>query len=813
MIFVLLKNTIKKIKKSFGRYISLMMIILIGVAFYAGIKESIPDIKEVQTDYYQKTNLMDIKVQGSLGLTDADVEAIRDLPEVAEAEGSYSKFVMEEDHVIKIHALTDEMNGVDLIEGSYPENDSSCLADANTYQVGDVISIREVDEENLKTHEFTVTGVIRSPLYTGTDYGDADIGNGSLTSYIFVPETVFDYDTYTEIYVTANKGDSNVPYSSDYDERVNNAIHAIEGISSERENARIDELLEPYQGYPEAVIEEIRAELTSEWYLFDRDDVVTMYTTTSHEYNQITTLSNVIPIFFIIIVVLMTSNTMTRMIVEERGEMGTFASLGITNRRIIFNYLVYVLSSTILGTILGYLLGSIIIPKLVYICFPIDVPSLSYHFRLDYFCIYLLVTVTVMFLVTVYSCHRELKNKPANLLRPVSPRSGSTIFLEKIGFFWNHLSFSWKITLRNIFRYKKRVFMTLIGTAGCTMLIMIGFAVQDSINGVGEKQFQEIHQYDNLVVLNHSVTTHEEVEPIIDGIVTNELLLNQSYYDVIKDGVDNLSVTVLIPEDDVSKFEHYFDLEDNETKEDLTLTDDGVIISNKIADLFSVQVGDTLLLRDSNDTVYQVNVSGVALNFVSNYIYMSKELYESLTGNEISYNSFVSENILEEEEVSTELLNQDEVLSVNLASTLLAKSNGGIEGLNYIIALLVIISCLLCFAVLYNLTSINISERTREIATLKVLGFKDLETNEYIYRETLVTVFVGILLGFCMTPFLHAYLIDVLENETVTFLRTIRVTSFVWAGLLTLTFTILMQVVTFFKLRKINMIESLKSVE
>ena len=300
MISVLLKNTIKKIKKSFGRYVSLMMIILIGVAFYAGIKESIPDIKEVQTDYYQETNLMDIKVQGSLGLTESDVDAIRNLPEVDEAEGSYSKFVMEDDHVIKVHALTDTINDVELVEGTYPDDDSSCLADANTYQVGDVITVREVEGENLTNHEFTVTGTIHSPLYTGTDYGDADIGNGSLTSYIFVPETVFDYDTYTEIYVTANKGDHDVPYSKDYNEAVNDAMKAIESISSSREDARIDELLEPYQGYPKEVIEQVRDGLSSDWYLFDRDDAVTMYTTTGHEYNQLTTLSNVIPIFFII---------------------------------------------------------------------------------------------------------------------------------------------------------------------------------------------------------------------------------------------------------------------------------------------------------------------------------------------------------------------------------------------------------------------------------------------------------------------------------------------------------------------------------
>lgn len=315
------------------------------------------------------------------------------------------------------------------------------------------------------------------------------------------------------------------------------------------------------------------------------------------------------------------------------------------------------------------------------------------------------------------------------------------------------------------------------------------------------------------MVLNQTVTSHEEIEPIISGIVTNELLLNQSYYDVIKDGVDDLSVTVLIPEDDSSKFTEYFDLQDYKTNQNLTLVDDGVIISNKIAELFSIKPGDMISLRDDKNKVYQVKVSGIALNYVSNYIYMSKNLYEEITGNSLTYNSFVSENVLDEEDVSIQLLDKEEILSVNLASTLLAKSNGGIEGLNYIIALLVIISCLLCFAVLYNLTSINISERTREIATLKVLGFKDRETNEYIYRETLVTVFVGIILGFCMTPFLHSYLIDLLENESITFLRQINISSFAWAGFLTLMFAILMQVITYFQLRKINMIESLKSVE
>ena len=810
---MLLKNTIKKLKKSFGRYLSLMMIILIGVAFYSGIKESIPDILDVQTDYYREMNLMDLKIQGELGLTDTDVQAILALPEVENAVGSYSEFVLEGDRVIKVHSLTDDINQVQIIDGTYPADNNSCLADANAYQVGDIITVQEVDGDHLETHEFTVSGTIRSPLYTGTDYGDADIGNGSLVSYIFVLDTVFDYDAYTEIYVTANKLNRDVPYSSEYNQIVSSITSAVDSISTERENARIEEVLEPYQGYPQAVIEDMKSNLSAEWHIFDRDDVVTMYTTTGHEYNQLTTLSNVIPVFFILIVVLMTSNTMARMIVEERGEMGTFASLGITNRRIVLNYLFYVLSSTIFGTIFGYLLGSSIIPKLIYICFPVDMPKLNYHFRFDYFCIYLVVTITVMFLVTTYSCYRELKNKPASLLRPVAPKAGHTILLEKFSFLWKRLSFSWKITLRNIFRYKKRVFMTLIGTAGCTMLIMIGFAVQDSINGVGEKQFYDIHRYDNLVVFNQTITNHEDVKPIISGIVTNELLLNQSYYDVIKDGADELSVTVLIPEDDSSKFEQYFNLQDYKTNQHLILSDDGVIISNKIAELFSLEPGDIISLRNSQDTVYQVKVSAIALNYVSNYIYMSKNLYESMTGNILTYNSLVSEDVLDEEEVSVKLLDKEEVLSVNLASTLLAKSNGGIEGLNYIIALLVIISCLLCFAVLYNLTSINISERTREIATLKVLGFKDRETNEYIYRETLVTVIVGIFLGFVMTPFLHSYLIDLLENDSITFLRQIKLSSFAWAGFLTLLFALLMQVITYFQLRKINMIESLKSVE
>ena len=806
---MLLKNTIRKLKHSFGRYFSLLIIVLIGIGFYAGIQSSVPSIKRIQNDYYENTNLMDLTVRSTLGLTDEDVNALKKLDTVSDAIPSYSAYILNGEEAIKVHAITENINQYELISGRKPKNDNECLADSAFYKVGDTIKITS-DESAFKTKEFKVVGTIISPLYTGTNYGYTNIGNGKLHSYIYVPKTAFNLDTYTEIYITGKKTEDDIPYSKAYDDFLDELTNEVESIQSEREEARLTEVKDTL--IKSAMLTgNTNAEMTdldSSWYITGRNAEVTGYNTLENQYFQVTTIATIIPLIFVSIVFLMTSNTMTRMITEERTEMGTFSSLGISNARITLNYLGYVLSGTIIGAIIGYLIGTIFIPPLVYNIFQFHIPDLEYYFDINLFTGCLLVAITLMTIVTVWNCRKSLKEKPANLLRPESPKSGKAIFLEKIKFFWSKLSFSSKITTRNIFRYKKRVFMTLIGSAGCTCLIFLGFALKDSVNGVGDRQYGEIFKYDNMIILNNNVKTIEDTN--IKDMIKNPLLFNQYSNDLTYDEDETLSAYILIP-NDINTFKNYFNLLDYKTGKTLKLNNEGVIITPKIADKLDLKVGDNLTIQSINGKEKKVKIEGIAENYISNYIYISKTLYENLFNEEVTYNMIASDN--NKKTKAKDILNSGNVMTVNFSDDLMETANKEVKGLNNIVVLIVVVSSMLALTVLYNLTSINISERQREIATLKVLGFNGRESNEYIYRETLVIVIIGIIVGLIIAVPLHRVITGFIEGDDMMFLKNVNALSFVYASVLTLVFALIMQVVTYFKLRKVDMIESLKSVE
>lgn len=1058
---MLFRNMLRKIKKSFGRYISLMLIIAIGVGFYAGIIVSVPNIKRVQSQYYDDMNLMDIKINSTLGLTDDDITALKQLDNVKDVVGTYSENVLSGEDVIRVHAIEDNINKLELIDGKLPEKEDECLADATYYKIGDKITIEETQEENsettndnIKVQEFTVVGTVNSPLYTGTDYGSVNIGNGSLKSYIFIPKEDFNYEAYTEIYITANKEKSDDPYSKNYKNLINGVIEEINSIKDERQaerynqivgdaQAKLDEAkseLQSKQDEAESKLQEARDEITkneaelekgqneinsnktamnkkfenaqaeintnrstlnsnkqtletkkiesekqfsdaeaqkselennktqvesaltaletsiqainaklqsaeiseeektalnqqlsalksqqetlqqqqaqitagiqqidetitsgraeleaaekqindglakldaaqkeldskkksanaeiasaqaqidsgraelekgkqelaaneeeyntqikdaqikiddaqaevnkieeAKWYVFDRNDEVSGYKELDTMYNQIATIANIIPLFFILIIVLMTSNTMARMIIEERGEMGTFCSLGISSGKIIFNYILYVLSSTIIGCIIGYFAGTYIIPPLVYTCLPANLPELTYQYNASILSSCMLVACIIMTAVTVVACKKELKNAPATLLRPVAPKKGKKILLERIGFLWKRISFSWKVTLRNIMRYKKRGVMTLIGTAGCTFIILMGFALKDSINGVGDKQFTEISKYDNMLVLDSSTDTiTESLHSVLDGKITDPILINQAAYDIIDKDENTIDIYVIAPQNADESFYNYFNLRDQNHEERINLTDDGVIITPKIAEKLDVKVGDEMSFYDADGNEYKAKITGIAENYLSNYIYMTSNFYTQIFGETPKYNIIVSKNAEDKNQLANDLLSSGKIISINFADDLMEKANNEIQGLNNIVVLLVIVASLLAFTVLYNLTSINISERTRDIATLKVLGFRDGEANQYIYRETMCIVIIGIIIGLAITPFLHQFIISFIEGDSMVFLKEIEPLSFVYAGTLTLIFAIIMEIVTYFKLKKINMVESLKSVD
>ena len=798
---------IRKLKHSFGRYFSLLIIILIGVGFYAGVQSSVPSIKNLQNDYYDETSLMDLTIRSTLGLTDDDVDALKKLGGIKEVEPSYSAYVLNGEDVIKVHAITDSVNKYKLIDGRKPTQNNECLADSAFYEVGDTIKVTSNDNP-LAEDEFKVVGTIISPLYTGTNYGYTNIGSGKLYSYIYVLKDVFKDNTYTEIYILGDKEDSDVPYSDAYNDFVDELTDKVENIKEVREDERLNEVTSSFMansagGY------NIKQEIESKWYITNRNSEVTGYNTLENQYFQVTTIAAIIPLIFVSIVFLMTSNTMSRMINEERGEMGTFSSLGISNTRIVFNYLFYVLSGTLIGAIIGYIIGTYFIPPLIYNIFQFRIPPLEYYFDVNLFVICLTISILLMTIVTLYNTYKELRQKPATLLRPASPKSGKSIFLEKIKVFWSRLSFSSKITTRNIFRYKKRVIMTLIGSAGCTCLIFLGFALKDSVNGVGDRQYGEIFKYDNMMVLNNNVLDFNELGEIND-FVKNPLLYNQYSYDLSYGDDEALSAYVIIPSDN-KRFEDYFNLLDYNSKDKLNLNDDGVIITPKIQDKLDLEVGDSLTIQNVSGDEAKVKIIGIAENYISNYVYLTKGLYEKIFDDDITYNMVASLN--NKKTKANDILSKGNVMTINFSSDLMESANKEIKGLNNIVVLIVVVSSMLSLTVLYNLTSINISEREREIATLKVLGFNGRESNEYIYRETLVVVIIGIIIGLIIAVPTHRVITGFIEGDDMMFLKSVKALSFVCAGMLTLLFALIMQFVTYFKLKKVDMIESLKSVE
>mgnify|MGYP000844607220 FL=1 len=788
MIKLLFKNILIKIKKSFGRYISLFIIVMVGFGFFIGLNEASSDIINSVDKYYKAHKLMDFKVVSTIGLTDKDVKAIESLKGIQDVVPSHSLDVLEENKAIRVHEIENSVNTVKLVRGRMPKTDRECIADSRKYKVGDKITIDSDTGKKLKNTAFTVVGTVKSPLYVDTDYGNTTIGSGKLTSFIFVNKGNFNMDVYTEIYITAS-GTGNVrSYSQKYDvisKRVNDELIKLK---PKMENAK--------------------------WYIYNRNDAVTGYKNLKGAADTITSVAAVFPLFVILIVMLMTSNTMARMIMEERKEVGTLASLGFKNAHIILTYLFYVLSSTVLGTITGFFIFGNIIPNIIYSTFgKFILPPLTIQYDITSLLISLVVVAALMTGVTVFFCSRALKQQPAVLMRPVPPKNGQRILLEKIGFIWKHLSFNSKTTMRNIFRYKPRVLMIIVGVAGCTALLVTGFGIKDSINGIAEKQYGEIFKYNTLITLKNDTA---DIGGDLKGLlarekVGNPLLLRQ---ETLKAGSDSQSLdTYLVVPENENLFGKYYNLTSQLTENSIKMNDGGVVITQKLAEVLKIGRGGTIKVRDADNNLYSLKVSDVAENYMQNYIYVSKNLYGKTFGKDVSYNVIAANCGQNKDMLAKNLLKDGSVINVTFRDDVLQQAGSGNKSLNNIVVLLVVVASMLVIIVLYNLTSINMSERKREIATLKVLGFNDRETNQYIYRETflltLISIGVGLLVGI---PF-HRFVIGAIESDTDVYFKNIHAASFIWSSLIIMLVSGIMQIVTYFKIKKINMIESLKSVE
>ena len=1017
---LLYKLSFMKMKKNIGRFLSVLFIVALGVGFFAGLRETTPDIQSTLDNYYDEHNLMDFKIVSTMGLTEDDVTSLKELDHVEKVVPSYSVDALIDGEEVRVHAIESEINNVALESGRLPNQANECIADATKYKIGDTLTITKLSQEGiLSTLEYVVVGLADSPLYLSRQMGISSIGTGELESFIYIPRENFDSEYYTEIYITASNALEEVAYEENYEEITNLLLTELEELAPIRETKRYEEILEEatveirkieteaneelskaeeelenalkeindgrseiekvknelassenklnkeeqnglteinnartsweenynllistltqsgltidnlettmnnlnneitnleqllstltkddpryatykatldslkvektnlqtlittketlesskveidnseaelkkrissaraeienarneintneqelntaYEEYVSGVetLNEQRAEVEKEikdarasldeiekpvWYLVDRTDN-NGYASVWEDAEKVDAIAGIFPIFFIIVVALMCFNTMNRMVEEERGEIGTLSSLGYGKFSIINGYLFYIFFATVIGVIVGLLVGYTLIPNVIYSIYNANyiLPKLQINMKLFPFFIIILITLGLMSMIAIISCLKELKNVPATILRPASPKAGKKVFLEHIKFIWKRLSFTGKVTARNMFRYNKRITMTILGVVGSTALLLTGFGLRDSISGLADLQYGKINHYDALFVLGNSITniTEDIKDRLANDNITEYMEIYQASFTFeANDLSHDVYLIALSNPEEIDNFITFNSKVNNE----FVFPEDGVIISEKMANLLDVGIGDFIKIRNSNNELVVLPVSEIVENYTMHYVYMNKETYEKYFEKTLEYNMIMAnlnENI-NHDELASEWMDAGLISTINFTEDNIEVFDNMVGGLNLIILLIIGASCMLAFIVLYNLTTINIAERIREISTLKVLGFYDKEVSSYVYRETLFLTIFGILIGLVAGIFLHMYVINVAETDNILFLHDILWPSYIYSFLIIIFFTIVVQIITNKKLKKIDMVESLKSVE
>lgn len=593
--------------------------------------------------------------------------------------------------------------------------------------------------------------------------------------------------------------------------KINNGKKQIEKARKELENNRKKADKEFADAYKK--IEDAKKEIDElekpKWYILDLDSNVGYYSF-SQDSERINKLAKVFPLLFYIVAVLVSLTTMTRMVEEERGELGTLKSLGYNDNQILFKYIIYALLATTIGSVLGVIIGSKTIPSIIY-----GMYSLMYtlgdfinSFDLTSALLGSLIAIGCILLSTYLAVKKSLKEVPAELLRPKSPAIGKRVLLERIPFIWKHLSFSRKVTIRNVFRYKKRFLMTILGIAGCTGLIITGFGIQDCITNMVPNQYEKIFSYDLEITFNKDSKTldkdYEEISKLKE--FTSTLKVNKEAIDILNKDT-NQTVQLIVPFNDYNDF---IKIQDRKTKKQYSLKDK-IYVSEKLYKLLNLKENDTLKIKLDNKE-YTTKVGGSTENYIMHYIYMSKDVYNSN-----SYNTMlVKVNNLTNDarkELSKKLKEYDSVSKLTYNSLSRTVFDDAMENFGQVSGVLIVSAGLLAFVVLYNLSSINISERKRELASIKVLGFYDNEVYNYIGRENKILTFIGMLLGCLIGYILTMYIIKTCELDITMFSPKISIYSYIYSLGITLVFTVLVDIATYFSLKHIKMVESLKSVE
>ncbi len=895
------KDIWRSMKKGKRRFFSIMLITALGVTMLTGIKAACVNLRYSADDFFDRQNLFDISVVSTLGLTEDDVQALKELESINMAEGAFNKTVYTPngDKKQSVEMKTFSETGINvpyLIEGNLPQKADE-IAVTEKYRketgksIGDTLIIEDkaegtedgtgvggdkkedAKEDNLDLKDekptfihtsYKITGIVTDVMDVNSNDGAVSFRSTATTDYtFFVLQEAVNSNIYTEVYLTLADSSKLLCYSKDYENYVTQVLNTIESqLKGKREQARYDELtseayrklsdseqemkeafakteqeisyaeaefgaeavseskkeFEAKRAQAEVKLGEARKEIEEiempQWYVQDRTSL-SGYGNIKNDAASIETIGTIFPILFFVVAILISLTTITRMVEEDRGLIGTYKALGFKNREIRRKYLLYSFIACLFGGILGDLCGYIVLPQIIFIIFKTMylLPEYLLKFDLIYGIGGVLLFIIGIVGATTLSCHAELKQMPAVLMRPRSPLAGSRVALEYVTPIWRRLSFLNKVTARNLFRYKKRMIMTVSGIMGCTALVLCGFAIKDSVTELMPKQYENTYLYDLMVIASSKdnekllsyIREDENVSEFINVQIDSVKIKN-------RDGNEEKVQLIVVP--DGKTLESFIQLENIEDKA-VKLDESGIIVTQNAGIVLDFKKGDMVSLQNLKLVQAKVEVSELVKNYLGNNVYMTQKVYENLFG--IYEPNGVLANLTDtnknHSDYAEELAGKDGVISAISTENLKEEFASAFSLINMVVYILIIMAAGLAFAVLFTLSTTNISERERELATIKVLGFYDKEVHLYVNKETFILTGIGILLGLPLGYIIGNCLTYALKMPSIYFAVSIHPISYVISAVMSYIFALLVNLITDRSLDVIDPIEALKSIE
>ena len=807
------KCVLREIKSSFGRFVAIIAIVALGVGFLVGLLSATPDMRASADRFYKKGGMADLFIRSASGFSQAELDALGALGCVGDVLPAYvtdTQLVTggDETATARLYGLplletggVLPVNRLTLVEGRMPSAQNECvvqlpIGDMTAVGVGDTLRLPAASGGLYTELEYTVVGVVRNPFYFSTEREFSRVGSGRVDMIVYADESCYAPMPYTDVFLTVAGADEFEAYSSGYEDAVSAAADEVEQL---------------------APLSETGAPL---WYVLDRR-ANTSYVSYEANVEKVADIAKIFPVFFFLVAVLVTLTTMTRMVEEERVQIGTLKALGYSKAKILLYYIGYSVLASLGGSVTGVVLGFYTLPAVISNVYGMmyTLPAAITDFYWGYAALIVPISVACTTAATLFACLAQLSERPAALLLPRAPKSGKRILLERAGFVWRRMGFIKKVTARNIFRYKKRLFMTVFGIAGCTALLVTAFGLRDSIHDIVDKQFGELYRYNLSLYLSEDSAT--ETDEILKACLANtervtSSALFHSESALVSANGEKQRISLCVPKN-TGELKKNIVLRERKTGADVPFGESSVVLTEKLCEQLNVSAGDTVSVENADGRTATLTVSGIAENYVTGYVFLPAEVYRQAFGETPEYKlalvTVTDESPEARDALSTDILQSDRVLLAQFSQTIRESFENTVKSIDSIVVVLIIAAGALAVIVLYNLTNINICEREKELATIKVLGFYDQEVYRYIFREIELLALIGSGVGLALGVPLHKFIVLTVEMDQLMFIRTIALRSYLLAVALTMVFTVVVCFVMRRHVRRISMVESMKAPE